>query len=246
MVDAKRACASSALDFDNLPYIQSAVENSQFVEYSCFTALPKEDESSLEFRIDKTDSYSDLSRAHLYVQVQILNKDGTDVLGTDPCTFINNIGYALFDSVDLFISDQKVTKPESFYPWWTYVYNLLYYSKPATEAYLEAGNLWYPDTAAQFDSIELLGALNQGMKDRHSSCGDSRKVWLSTKVLLNTQLDRLLPNQAEIMLRFNRSPTNLCLLAEEGNEYKIRILDAKLHVNRVKLFDGAQRELENN
>ena len=62
--------------------------------------------------------------------------------------------------------------------------------------------------------------------------------------MLNTQLDRLLPNQAEIMLRFNRSPTNLCLLAEEGNEYKIRILDAKLHVNRVKLFDGAQRELE--
>ncbi len=61
-VGAKRPCASSALDFKNLPYIQSAVEHSQIVEYTCVTTLPSSDESFLEFRIDKTDSYTDLER----------------------------------------------------------------------------------------------------------------------------------------------------------------------------------------
>ena len=67
VVDAKRPCASSALDFRNLPLVQSGVESSQVVEYSCRSVLPSSDESCLEFRIDKTDSYTDLERTHLYI-----------------------------------------------------------------------------------------------------------------------------------------------------------------------------------
>ncbi len=181
----------------------------------------------------------------MYLQVQILNKDGTMTAGTDSCTFINNIGYALFDSVDVYISDQRVTKAESFYPWWTYLYNLIYYSDSASQRYLENGNLWYPDEAGKFDNIDLLSSdPNQGMKDRQSVCGDSKKVWLCTKLLLNTQLSRLIPSQTEVSIKFNRSPTSFCLLAPKGNDYQIKILDAKLHVNRVKLFDSAHREFE--
>ena len=242
-VAPKRQCASSALDFNNLPYIQSAVEHSQIVEYSCLTVLPSSDESFLEFRIDKTDSYTDLDRTWLYCQVQILNKDGTNLPATDTCTFINNIGYALFDSVDVFISDQKITKSETFYPWWTYLYNLLFYSHSASQRYLELGNLWYPDESFKFD--ELTGdSINQGMKDRQSNCGDSKKIWLCTKLLLNTQLEKLIPSQTEIGLKFNRAPTSFCLLADKTKEYQIKILDAKLHVNRVKLFESAHRDFE--
>jgi len=244
-LELKRACASSALDFSQLPFVQSAVESSQYVEYNCFTALPKDDESSLEFRIDKTDCYTDLSRSYLYMQVQILTEDGNTLGATDSCTFVNNIGYALFDSVDVYISDQRITKPESHYPWWTYLYNLMYYPKQAKETHLRAGNLWYLDEAGRFDRVDLLeDNKNQAMKDRQSICGDSKKVWLCIKVLFNTQLNRLLPNQTDISVTFNRSPTSLCLLAPNGN-YKIKILDAKLHVNRVKMFESALQGLEN-
>ena len=68
MVAPKRQCASSALDFNNLPYIQSAVEHSQIVEYSCLTVLPSSDESFLAFRIDKTDSNTDLDRTWLTIK----------------------------------------------------------------------------------------------------------------------------------------------------------------------------------
>ena len=245
-VAAKRPCASSALNFKDLPYVQSAVQSSQIVEYSCLTVLPSSDESFLEFRIDKTDSYTDLDRTWLYIQVQILQKDGTNLEGVDSCTFINNIGYGLFESVDVYISDQRVTKAETFYPWWTYVYNLLYYSDSASERYLKEGNMWYRDTAGRLDDIDLTkeGMINEGMKERQSFCGDSKKVWLCTKLLLNTQLSRLIPSQTEVGFKFHRSPTSFCLLANKGMEYQIKILDAKLHVNRVKLFESAHRDFE--
>jgi hypothetical protein len=244
-INAKRPCASSALDFSTLPYLQSAVENSQIVEHSCLTVLPSSDENFLEFRIDKTDSYTDLDRTWLYVQVQVLNKDGTNLEGTDSCTVINNIGYSLFSSVDVFISNTRVTKSETFYPWWTYVYNLLFYSQSASDRYLEHGNLWYLDEPGRLDKIDLLASeTNKGMKYRQSTCGDSKKFWLCTKLLLNTQLTRLIPSHTEIVLKFNRAPTGLCLLASKDKSYQIRIVDAKLHVNRVKLYESAHRDFE--
>ena len=246
-VDAKTPCASSALNFKNLPLVQSAVEHSQIVEYSCLTVLPSSDESFLEFRIDKTDCYTDLDRTWLYLQVQILNKDGTKTAGDDPVTFINNIGYALFDSVDVYISDQRVTKPESLYPWWTYLYNLLYYSSSATELYLTRGNMWYLDDAQLMDEYDFItkpDLMNQGMKDRQSVCGDSKKNWLCIKLLLNTQLSRLIPSYTEVGLKFNRSPTSFCLQASKEKEYQIKIIDAKLHVNRVRLFEQAHKNFE--
>jgi hypothetical protein len=225
--------------------VQSAVAESQITDFSCFTPLPKDDEGALEFRIDKTDHYTDLSRAMLYVKVQILNRDGTEVDTEDMCAFVNNIGYALFDSVDLYISDQQVTKTETCYAWWTYIYNLIYYTDQATKTYLETGNCWYPDTPGFMENLNFIDPpFNVGLRARHSRCGDSKKLWLATRLMLNTPIDKLLPPQTEIMLRFSRAPVNSCLLAENTKEYKVRILEAKLQTTRVKLFEAAHKEYE--
>ena len=105
--------------------------------------------------------------------------------------------------------------------------------------------MWYLDTPGQLDNIDLLSEpRNQGSKDRQSICGDSKPVWLCTKLMLNTRLARLIPCQTEICFKFNRAPTSFCLLAEKGKEYKIRILDAKLQVNRVRLFENAHKSFE--
>ena len=62
--------------------------------------------------------------------------------------------------------------------------------------------------------------------------------------MLNTRLSRLIPCQTEICLKFNRAPTSFCVLAKKDGSYKIRILDAKLQVNRVKLFENAHKSFE--
>lgn len=245
-VNAKRPCASDALNFSELPQVQSAVEESRLVDYPCFTPLPTDDEMPLEFRLDKTDQYTDLSKTTLYIKVQILYKDGTSVASDDLCAFVNNIGYALFDSVDLYISDQKISKPESHYAWWTYVYNQIYFGDHATKTYLKAGNCWVNDTPGFSDDVGTeAGTFNKGLRGRHSRCGDSKTIWLATKLLINTPLDRLVPSQTEIAIRFNRSSTNSCLMASNDKEYKIRIHEAKIQTTRVRLFSDASKSYEN-
>lgn len=244
-VNSKRPCASDALNFNELPYVQSAVEESKLCEYSCFTPLPTDDEMPLEFRLDKTDQYTDLSKAMLFIKVQILYKDGTSVAADDLCAFVNNIGYALFDSVDLYISDQKITKSETHYAWWTYLYNQIYYGDHATRTFLLAGNCWINDTAGFFDETGLEGGTsNTGLRGRHSRCGDSKTMWLATRLMLNTPIDRLIPPQTEITLRYNRSATNSCLMAKNEKEYKIRIHEAKFQTTRLKLFPEANKAYE--
>lgn len=244
-INTKRPCASSALDFDQLPFIQSAIAESQINEYSCFTPLPKDEETTLEFRLDKTDYYTDLSRTILYLKLQILYKDGSAVAPEDLCSVVNNIGYSIFDSVDLFISDQKVTKSETHYAWWTYIYNQLFYTDAATKTFLEAGNCWALDTPGFHDTFQADFPNNKGLMKRHSKCGDSKQFWLATRLMLNTPVDKLIPAQTEVMIRFNRAPVNSCLLAKPDKEYKIRVLEAKLHANRVKLYDDVQKKYDN-
>lgn len=244
VVNERQPCATNLLDFDTLPFVQSAIDFTQLVEYSCLTALPKDDQSSLEFRLDKTDAYIDLSRAVVYFHVQIHHKDGTKIGEDETVSVINNLGYGLFESVDLFISDQKVTKTESHYLWWTYVYNLLFCSEQYTKTILEAGDGWYKDTPGQFDNMDLMAVVaNEGMRERRSMATE-KGTWLGVRLMLNTAMSRLIPAQTEVVLKFNRASTNLVILADNAIEYKIRIVDAKIQVPRVTLFEQAHIKYE--
>ena len=59
--------------------LQDEIQNSQIQVYPCITPLPRENASQLDFTIDRTDSLVDLARSYLTVEVQILNKDGTEI-----------------------------------------------------------------------------------------------------------------------------------------------------------------------
>lgn len=243
-LNERKMCATNRLDFESLPFVQSAIDFTQVLEYSCVTALPKDDQSCLEFRLDKTDAYIDLSRAMVYYCFQVVHKDNSDIADDETVSIINNIGYGMFESVDLYISDQKVTKSESHYPWWTYLYNLLYTTEQYCNTILEAGNCWYRDTPGQFDNFDLSKTVaNDGYRQRRSSVS-GRGTWLGVPLLLNTTVSRLIPAQTEITLKFNRAPTNLVLLASNELEYKIRITDAKVQVPRINMFDHIHKNYE--
>ena len=243
---------TSNLDFTSQVPVQTAIEDTQYVEYPCFTALPKDDETPLEFRIDKSDAFVDINNTYLQIQIQILKADGSEmktkidakgnITSVDLVAPVNNIGYALFDNVDLFISERKVTETDNTYPWWTYIYQLLYNS-PLIKKTSMRGNCWFEDTGGQFDKISMKvgGDINKGFKNRYGVFNDSAKVTLFVPLLLNKRIDRLLPPQTEIMLRFNRAPTTLSLLAKKDSVYKIKIWDARLFVSRVRLSDSALR-----
>ena len=121
----KRSCSTSVMDFETLPMIQNVIESVQVVEYPCFTPLPAE-ETPLEFRVDKTDAYTDLSQTFVNLKVQLLKSDGTKLTAKDFVAPINNTLYSLFQTVDLYIDDHKLTSTDTNYPHWNYLKTLLF------------------------------------------------------------------------------------------------------------------------
>lgn len=251
----EQVVTASSLDLDPTVTMQDSIEACQTIEYPCFTALPKDDETPLEFRIDKSDAFIDLNRTYLEIEVQILNADGTkikteidaegNITKQALVAPVNNVGCALFQNVDLFIADQKVTLSDTTYPWWTYIYQLLY-CDPLTKKTILKGNYWYEDDGRLFDTVNMSPdeEVNRGFKNRYAVFNDSNKVRVFVPLLLNRHIDKLLPPQTEVMLRFLRAPAALTLMGKADTSYKIKIWDAKLFVGRVKLTDAASRFYE--
>jgi hypothetical protein len=246
--------ATEALNYQNIPAQQNAVEQYQYIEYSSHTALPKDDETAIEFKIDKIDSLLDLYRSYLQLEIQILNGDGTKieqktkeetkedgskVTKTTPppnVAPVNSIGYTLFEDVELLINDQKLTSNETTYPWWTYIMQLLYCSKEMKNTKM-FGNYWYEDEAGLFNNTNT--QLNTPYNERMLLfyCSERRMIYVP--LMFNKQFDRLLPPHTDVTIRLHRTPASLCLLADADQKYRIRICDAKLHVCTFKLTDHA-------
>ena len=136
-------CGVNKVDeWNELPPIQSSVDSSQYVEVPCVTSLPREDQASLEFRLDKSDTAVDIGSMLMYTTLQVLKGDG-EKLGEDVAA-VNLMAYSMFESVEVFISDQRVNQASSNYPWMCYILNLLNESKEAKKTVVKAAG-WETD-----------------------------------------------------------------------------------------------------
>ena len=257
-------CGVNKVDEWNLlAPVQSSVNSSQYVEIPCYTSLPRDDQASLEFRLDKTDTAIDPSSMLLHMHVQIVDENGKPIPDQTAEELlkaeakwkeelkknknarmedrpgpagVNLLTYSLFSSVEVFISDQKINQGSSYYPWMCYVLNLLYQSPDAKNNALKTAG-WYPDTGGFFDNMET--GINDGFTTRRLRSGYSYNMELLGRVMLDTSFPaRVLPVQTEFTLRFNRSNPNMCLMAKSGS-YRIKINDAKMYALKMRLTDDA-------
>lgn len=245
----KRECFTHVLDFQTTPPMQNAIEASTIVEYPCFTALPKDDGTPLEFRIGKADFFTDLNRTFINLTVQLLDEKGQRLPADAMVAPVNNIGYSMFQSVDLFLNDQKLTASDTNYVWSSYVYTLLYNSETTRKTVLR-GSAWFPDTAGFFNKIPKEGeeSENDGFKTRRSEqCSkaqtmfaDGKSVTLFCRLFFTTKFDRLIPNQTEITIKLKPAASSLFLMANE-DKYKMRVTDAKIFTTRFNTFNKTNR-----
>jgi hypothetical protein len=190
----------------------------------------------LEFRIDKSDTAIDLGSMLMHIRLKVLKSDGKKLADNDMVAGTNLLAYSIFDSVEVYISDQRVNQASSQYPWLCYVMNLLHQSRDAKETTLKAAG-WYPDSAYTFDSMDITA--NDGWKNRAALAQKSGEIHLVSRVMLDFSLTaRVLPVQTELAMRFNRTSPSFCLMAKSG-EYKIRINEAKLYVLKMTLTEQA-------
>jgi hypothetical protein len=134
---------------------QQSVEFSQYVEVPCYTSLPRFDPTGLDFRLEKTDLALDLSSIHIQLSISITNHDGEKLPFSTIVAPINQIAYSMFSSVDLYISDQRVTINQINYPYIMYILNLLYTSDVEKKRTLHYAG-WSGDTPGFFDILLFL------------------------------------------------------------------------------------------
>ena len=230
-------CGVNKVDeWNELPPIQTSVDSSQYVEVPCVTSLPREDQASLEFRLDKSDTAVDIGSMLMYTTLQVLKGDGSKLVDTDQVAAVNLMAYSMFESVEVFISDQRVNQASSKYPWMCYIRNILNETNEAKKTVLKAAG-WEADEPNMFDrvGIDAAGISNKGWVERAAMVQYSNVAEYCSRVILDFLLPaQVLPVQTELALRFNRVLPTMCLIGKDG-AYRIRINEAKLYVLKMSL-----------
>ena len=81
------------------------------------------------------------------------------------------------------------------------------------------------------------GLQNKGFKERAALLQKSAEAHVFAKVLLDVVINGIIPDQTEILLRFHRNNSKLCLMAKDG-DYNIKVTQAKLFVSRYQPVDS--------
>ena len=221
----------------SLPPTQTLVETSQLIEVPCFTSLPRDDQTPLDFRIEKSDLCIDPTNIYLYLKCKIMQTSPAPTEEKVDVYPANNIGYAMFQNVETLINDQKITQDHVLYPWLSYIICLTQYSAQYRETALQT-SLWFPDLYGTMDTATEDNAGATARKDRTT---DSFELY--SKVLTDhIQLPRLLPSQTEVLYRFTPAHPSTYLVAEKGT-FKLTVFDARLYVSKVQLSIPLPKEL---
>lgn len=227
------SCSTSNLAFDELPPTQDVIADTQWVRYPCLTSIDSST-APLEFRIDKTNAFTDINQIFLNLKCRVVKSDGSILADKDLVSSVNNFAYSMFSSVEMYVQDQKVTQDQSMYPWMSYVKILTGCNEKELNYYLRQA-LWRKDSAALFDQTVIKGNVaNKGFVERYEYIANSKTFSMLSKLVTDFTINRLIPEQTEISLRFHRAPPSLCLLCKSG-EYKIELQSAELLVPRCSL-----------
>lgn len=144
-------CSTKNLDFANSKPTQSVFQSTQWMRFPCLTTLGSSG-SPLEFRVDRTNSFIDISQMYLLTTVSVVLKDGKKLPAKELVSTANNFGYSMFNAVELYIQDQKITQDQGLYPWITYIKLLTSCSDKEIDYFLRQ-SLWYRDEAGMFDQV---------------------------------------------------------------------------------------------
>ena len=226
-------CVKTELDLFTVPYTQTSIEKSTFVEIPPVSAL--RDGGPLEFFISACgEDYIDLNDTYLYLRANITNGDGTQLTQAADVGFVNYPGCTLFSQVDIMLGDRLITQSSNTYPYRGIIECLINYGKDTLDTQFSSG-LFSKDTAEHMNSVSIVGD-NKGLAERGRYTINSRNVELIAPI--HTDLffqEKLLLNGIDISLKFIRSKNEFCLMSGQNDNYIVKIVSASLFVKKVSV-----------
>ena len=227
-------CSKAELDLFSVPPLNTSMEKGGQVIYRPVSSLT--DSGPIEFQVNgSTDEYIDLGRTALYIKMKVILKNGDNLKNDSKVGPVNLFLHSLFSQIDLKLKDTIITPSVNTYPYKAYLETLLSYGSDAKDAQLSS-ELWWEDHGKMNETDPYKDIIsNYGFKNRALFISESKTVELMGRLHCDLFLqDRYLLNGVDMQLRLIRSNESFHLMGE-GNEFVTKILDAGLHVRKVKL-----------
>jgi len=230
-------CTKSELDLFIVPPTQTSIEAGSFVEYNPVATISQG--TPIEFSITGAgQDYLDLSSTQLYVRAQIIGVNNDPIAAGLHVGPVNLFLHSLFSEVDITLNDTLVTASNNTYAYRSYLETILSYGGGAKTSQLTSA-LYYKDIAGHFEDANPHDneAENDGFKKRSAYVDEGRVVDMLGGIHSDLFFqDRFLPNDINIRVRLVRNKDSFCLMSSvAGATYKVRILECKLYVRKVKL-----------
>ena len=212
--------------------IQTSVKKRTCVDV--YPIAPLSNTGPIEFEFEGKQQELDLAHVFLYVTVQLVKSNGSELDGP-----VNLFLHALFGQLDISLIGRKVSDGSNTNPYRAYLETLLSYGEETKSAHLTS-SLFYKDTAGKMDEPDPTKSnadTNLGLK-KHASCTSESKVVDMIRRLHGDifNQEKYLLDMVKVRLSLHRSKKPFCLICAETNpNLKEKVQDVVLKVRKVHI-----------
>ena len=230
-------CMKSELDIFTVPPTQTSIETGNWVEYNPIATL--DDGSSIEFSVSGSgQDYLDAANTQLYVKAKITQADGTALANDAAVGPINLFLHSLFSDVEVSLNETPVTSSNNTYAYRAYIETLLSYGTTAKQSQLTS-QLYYKDEISameEHDPYNAAAGANKGFIARSAHTIRSRTFDMIGGIHSDLFFqDKYILSDVGMRIRLVRNKDAFCLMAAAGSTFKVKILECKLYVRKVKI-----------
>ena len=227
-------CSKSEINLVTTPETQVSIEDNYYTRVNPVTAVSS-DTAPIEFCISSsTDHFIDPTNIFLYVRFIIKKADGSPTSETYDCYVESNTLHTLFNDIEVFINETKITSGSSNYPYRSYLENLLSFTSNEKKSKLTTEGFYSPSerssVARLYNSykkkyFEGYGRLHLDI------CHQPRLILSGCNVKL-----KLFRNNVESVIKKHTG---------DGVPLSVHIEEIYLNVRRVKLTPHEHLHIEN-
>ena len=226
---------SEELALFQAPPVDIGVDSIQYVEYRPTSQIS--DASPIDFNIPgNTTAYIDLKRSTLKVKMRIVKNDGTLLSGsTDNIGLVNLPLQSLWSQVDIAFQQKGISSIGMTYPY-KCMFDLILNSNEEVSESLLQSQLYFKD-GTNMDQYDIMDGSNIGYVRRCAYIQNSKIVDLEGPLNLDIcSQSRYILNGVQVSIKLTPSSNAFRLqCGEDGNAYKIEILDVIYKVCQVKV-----------
>jgi hypothetical protein len=176
--------------------------------------------------------YMDLASSYLYIKVQVLKGDGSNLAVDEVVAPSNMFFYNIFRNCSVSVNGTKVSDANGYYPYQAGIPTMLTNGRGEKETELTS-ILYYKDSKADWFQPDK----NDGFKARQYLARESRIFDMVGPIPMPPfQQEKYLPTRCDVTVELTRQDPQFCIdCLDSTKAYKYEIVTAQLYVKMVTM-----------